>query len=268
VKDKLAAAGLPIAAPGRGDNGKVGDLTTPRTNAANTIQQRYFADVASKVALPMLKARNKPFVLVFWSRDPDGMQHNQRDSLNELPLGINGPTSAAAVRSADDNLEQLQDALGELGLADDADIVIAADHGFSTISKQSTTSPPQKRTIRMFRKASCRPDSWRSISRRVSGFPSSIPTIKSVRRAEERTTPRGNGLIGADPTTPDVGRVVEEALPNGAMLASTAASLRSSASAAGLQTVVEYQRVGSTRYFDAAGFPSRTIGLSEKAAGR
>ena len=64
-----------------------------------------------------------------------------------------------------------------------------------------------------------------------------------------------------------MGRVVEEALPNGAMLATTAASLRSSASAAGLQTVVEYQQVGSTRYFDAAGFPSRTIGLSEKAAG-
>jgi hypothetical protein len=37
---------------------------------------------------------------------------------------------------------------------------------------------PRKRTIRMFRKASCRPDSWRSISCRVSGFPSSIPTIR------------------------------------------------------------------------------------------
>ena len=30
----------------------------------------------------MFKARNKPFVLVFWSRDPDGSQHNQGDSLN------------------------------------------------------------------------------------------------------------------------------------------------------------------------------------------
>ncbi len=29
----------------------------------------------------MFKARNKPFVLVFWSRDPDGTQHNQGDSL-------------------------------------------------------------------------------------------------------------------------------------------------------------------------------------------
>ena len=45
---------------------------------ANTAQQAYFADVASKVVLPMFKARNKPFVLVFWSRDPDGSQHNHR----------------------------------------------------------------------------------------------------------------------------------------------------------------------------------------------
>jgi hypothetical protein len=25
-------------------------------------------------------ARNKPFVMVFWSRDPDGTQHNHRDN--------------------------------------------------------------------------------------------------------------------------------------------------------------------------------------------
>src|SRR5437588_410369 len=71
VKDKLAAAGLPLVAPGRGDNGKTGDFKTPGTTSPNTVQQGYFADVASKVVLPMLKARNKPFVLVFWSRDPD-----------------------------------------------------------------------------------------------------------------------------------------------------------------------------------------------------
>jgi len=29
-------------------------------------------------------------VLVFWSRDPDGTQHNQGDSLNQLVPGING----------------------------------------------------------------------------------------------------------------------------------------------------------------------------------
>jgi hypothetical protein len=59
-----------------------------------------------------------------------------------------------------------------------------------------------------------------------------------------------------------LGRVVEEALPDGAMPAVNAATLRSSPSAAGLQTLVQYQQVGSTRYFDAAGFAGRTVGLN------
>ena len=92
----------------------------------------------------MLKARNKPFVLVFWSRDPDGTQHNQGDSLLKVTPGINGPTSLAAIKNADDNLAQLRAALDELGLAATTDIVIAADHGFSTISKESSTSPAAK----------------------------------------------------------------------------------------------------------------------------
>ena len=65
----------------------------------------------------MFKARNKPFVLVFWSRDPDGSQHNTGDSLNAVTPGINGPTSLAGIRNADDNLAQLRKALDELGLA-------------------------------------------------------------------------------------------------------------------------------------------------------
>ena len=67
-------------------------------------QQAYFADVATKVVLPMFKARGKPFVLVFWSRDPDGSQHNNGDSLNTVTPGINGPTSMAGIKNADDNL--------------------------------------------------------------------------------------------------------------------------------------------------------------------
>ncbi|WP_204320567.1 hypothetical protein, partial [Klebsiella pneumoniae] len=75
VKAALTQAGLPLAAPPRGDNGKASDAKTPGTTVANVAQQAYFADVAAKVVLPMFKARNKPFVLVFWSRDPDGTQH-------------------------------------------------------------------------------------------------------------------------------------------------------------------------------------------------
>src|SRR5262249_61082841 len=89
----------------------------------------------------MFKARNQPFMLVCWSRDPDGTQQTQGDSLNEVTPGINGPTSLAAVKNADDNLNALRQALDRLGLAAATDIVIAADHGFSADSKTRSTSP-------------------------------------------------------------------------------------------------------------------------------
>jgi arylsulfatase A-like enzyme len=140
VSDRLAKLGLPLAAPPRGENAPAGNATAPGTHAANTVQQDYFAAVATRVVLPLLAARGRPFVMVFWSRDPDGSQHNQGDSLLKLEPGINGPTSLAAIRNADDDLARLQAALAELGLADTTDIIVTADHGFSTISKQSRTS--------------------------------------------------------------------------------------------------------------------------------
>jgi hypothetical protein len=92
----------------------------------------------------MFKDRNKPFVLVFWSRDPDGSQHNQGDSLNTIVPGINGPTSLAAIRNADDDLARIRSTLNQLGLLDLTDIIVVADHGFSTISKESQTSSTVK----------------------------------------------------------------------------------------------------------------------------
>jgi hypothetical protein len=38
--------------------------------------------------------------------------------------------------------------------------------------------------------------------------------------------------------------------------------ITSEPAANGLATVLDMQQVGSTRYFDAAGFPGRTVGLS------
>jgi len=122
---------LPLVAPSRGANGASGSFDKPGTTVANVEQQAYFADVVSKVLLPMFKANNRPFIIVMWSRDPDGSQHFQGDSLNALTPGINGPTSLAAIRNADDNLRQIQQAVNDLGLADTTDIIVAADHGFS-----------------------------------------------------------------------------------------------------------------------------------------
>ena len=121
-----------------------GNVTTPGTLTPNVVQQDYFAAVATRAILPLFKERNKPFVLVFWSRDPDGTQHYQGDSFNSLVPGINGPTSLAAIRNADDDLARIRAALSELKLLDTTDIITVADHGFSTISKESQTSSTVK----------------------------------------------------------------------------------------------------------------------------
>ena len=137
--ERLKAAGLPPAPPPRGANGNYFG-----TQVANVVQQDYFAAVTTHAILPLFRERDRPFVLVFWSRDPDGTQHYQGDSLNALVPGINGPTSLAAVRNADDDLARIRSSLGDLGLLEATDIIVVADHGFSTISKQSQTSATVK----------------------------------------------------------------------------------------------------------------------------
>ena len=204
IKAALSKAGLPLIAPSRGDNGHAGKFDTPGTTVANIEQQKYFADVATKVVLPLFKERNKPFVLVFWSRDPDGSQHNQGDSLNTLTPGINGPTSLAAIKNADDNLAQLRKALDELGLAATTDIIIAADHGFSTISKQSQTSPAAKTDYADVYKGHMPPGFLAIDLAKALGLPLFDPNNKNTAVAPTAHPSAGNGLIGKDPAKPDV----------------------------------------------------------------
>jgi hypothetical protein len=59
-----------------------------------------------------------------------------------------------------------------------------------------------------------------------------------------------------------VGRVLSEALPNGALPQVRSRVVISEPAANGLATVLNVQAVGDVRYFDAAGFPGRTVGLS------
>jgi Type I phosphodiesterase / nucleotide pyrophosphatase len=205
VKTALTAAGLPLATPGRGDNARTGDFKTPGTTAANVVQQKYFADVAAKVVLPIFKGRNKPFVLVYWSRDPDGTQHGQGDSLNSLTPGINGPTSLAAIKNADDNLDQLREALNELGLAQATNIIVSADHGFSTVSKQSETSGAAKATYADV-PAGFLPPGFLSIDlAKGLGLPLHDPDSQNANVGDNaHPRLRGNGVIGRDPMRPDV----------------------------------------------------------------
>jgi hypothetical protein len=79
INAALGSADLLVAAPPRGENAKAGNAATPGTKTANATQQDYFVEVATTVVLPIFKARDRPFVLVFWSRDPGGTQHKQFD---------------------------------------------------------------------------------------------------------------------------------------------------------------------------------------------
>ena len=60
-----------------------------------------------------------------------------------------------------------------------------------------------------------------------------------------------------------IGRVLTEAMPGGATPRYVLRVIRSGPAAGGIRTVLNYQLVGNTRYFDAAGFPGRTLGLPD-----
>jgi hypothetical protein len=204
MKAALAKANLPLETPSRGDNAKAGDSKTAGTTVPNTAQQAYFTDVATKVVLPMFKARNKPFVMVVWSRDPDGSQHNNGDSLNTLTPGINGPTSLAGIKNADDNLAQLRKALDDLGLAATTNIIVSSDHGFSTISKESKTSPSVKNTYPDTPKDFL-PMGFLAIDlAKTLDLPLFDPNDKNAAVADNAYPKAGNGLLGKDPLKPDL----------------------------------------------------------------
>lgn len=143
----LAKEGLPAEAPTRSNgfgatspsnNSFQGDRTKPGTLMANVVQQQWFADVATRVVLPSFAATPEtPFALVYWSRDPDGSQHNGGDSLNMLAPGINGPTSKRAIQNADRNLAQILAWLdAHPAIKANTDVFVTADHGFATISRR------------------------------------------------------------------------------------------------------------------------------------
>lgn len=144
VLTAMKNAGINSSAPDRsngqtdpaspGNNGRSG------TTSANLLQQKYFANAATQAILPAFQKAGKPFLLIYWSRDPDGSQHNQGDSPDSLEPGINGPTSLAAVRNADNNLLQIVNYLKENHLYENTDILVVSDHGFSTISKKEISS--------------------------------------------------------------------------------------------------------------------------------
>jgi hypothetical protein len=194
-----------LQTPDRGKNGQ------SVTHTPNNQQQDYFLKVTLDVVLPAFKAANRPFYLVYWSRDPDGTQHNQGDSPHTLSPGINGPTSLAAIRSADDALASIESRLKELGLFDSTDIIVAADHGFSTISKASSSPAAtiaDAKGVRAYElpKGFLGIDLGIALNREDPAIKLFDPDNgnKPVDWQKGELTTSGNALLASDPTAPKV----------------------------------------------------------------
>jgi arylsulfatase A-like enzyme len=199
VAEMLQQAGLPLETPGRAQ-------TTNPGKSTNIIQQKYYREVVTKVLLPHYKQQGKPFMLLYWSSDPDGTQHSQLDSLNELVPGINGPTSLAAIKVADDDLAAIMATLQELGLDASTNIFVTADHGFSTISKQSRTSPAAKRTYDKIPEGQLPPGFLAIDLAEALGLPLHEPSASGpgIDYKAGKHPRRSSAILGNDPATPEV----------------------------------------------------------------
>jgi arylsulfatase A-like enzyme len=118
-----------------------GQLTAPPFTATpNIVQQAYLRQAVTQVLLPRLKENGKPFVILYWSRDPDNTQHNALDSEGKLVPGINSTSGRAAIANADADLKGILETLKQYGLDGSTDVFVTADHGFSTIAKAIPTA--------------------------------------------------------------------------------------------------------------------------------
>jgi arylsulfatase A-like enzyme len=190
VKQRLAAAQIPLEAP--------------RSKVVNKEQQAWLTDVAARAVLPLFKERNKPFLLVFWSRDPDVSQHGQTDSPNRLLPGINGPSSLAAIRNADDSLAHLLAALKEQGLEGTTDVILTSDHGFSTISKESATSYAATQTYKDVPQGQLPPGFVAIDLAQALGLKLYDPNNKNAPIESGQFPSRPGALLGDDPAQPKV----------------------------------------------------------------
>lgn len=110
------------------------------TSAPNLAQQAYQQNAVTQVLIPRLKQSGKPFAMLYWSRDPDATQHAAADSEGKLVPGINSTNDRSAIYNADRDLKAILDALKFQGLDGNTDVIVVADHGFSTIGKGIPTA--------------------------------------------------------------------------------------------------------------------------------
>lgn len=200
VVEMLKKKNLGLETPGRAQRSETPGKTT------NYVQQDYYRDIVTKVLLPHAKETGKPFMLVYWSSDPDGTQHSHRDSDNQLTPGINGPTSLAAIKVADENLAAIQATLKDLGMEANTNIFVTADHGFSTISKESKTSPSAKLSFDKVPQGQLPPGFLSMDLALALGMKiyEPTPTGPEINFKGGTFPRRSSTIVGTDPAKPDI----------------------------------------------------------------
>jgi hypothetical protein len=125
--------------------------------------------------------------------------------------GINGPTSLAAIRNADAALGLIEATLKSLRLYDNTNIIVAADHGFSTIVKTGSNSTSVKGAYSDVKSGELPPgflaiDLYEDLNTPGSGLKLFDPdaAFRQVDWVHGIHPTRGNGLIGKDADHPDV----------------------------------------------------------------
>ncbi|HVY87869.1 MAG TPA: alkaline phosphatase family protein [Hyphomonadaceae bacterium] len=191
IQQAIAAAGIPPSPPGR-TSGK-----------ASIGQVDWLARVATEAVIPQFKKNNRPFVMLFWSPDPDITQHGQSDGRGTLQPGINGPSSKEAIHNASNALQRIRDALKAQGLDQTTDIFVTADHGFSTVTRDGAMSSSlalpytKPQGVQM-------PTGFAAIDMAKA---LNLPLWKADGTPWPMSGPQptsANGLIGADPKTPQM----------------------------------------------------------------
>ena len=94
----------------------------PEESQPNTPRIAHAVRILTEYVIP----ERKPAVALIWSSEPDKSQH---------AAGVGSALSDAAIREADGQLGDLIRWLRETGRSDETDIIVASDHGYSTISE-------------------------------------------------------------------------------------------------------------------------------------
>jgi arylsulfatase A-like enzyme len=79
-------------------------------------------DWTDRVLREYILPTHKPQVVIDWLTEPDGAQHR---------YGVGSKEARAALRNSDRNIGLTLEKLAELGLANETDILVLSDHGFS-----------------------------------------------------------------------------------------------------------------------------------------